>query len=260
MGQYRYQVRGVLELLSSMTQPYDPDGLDMFFSAESKKHKAQTNEQVLRLFDERPAYGLPDMRERFASIMEQYQTRFGKRNMFSRIRHPNSTPSKGPRRLSLYVLTDGVWQPGCTLVTEIKTLVSVLREHKLSNKHVGIQFICFGNNAEGKRRLQFLDSKLGLELYVVRDLILRLSYYCFQGPAYADIVRNLLGMWLILLQPMATSIRCFLEVSTTGLTTIKNSLITTTVLIIHTQSQLLLFSYERITNKRTAEVSGRLRV
>lgn len=121
---------------------------------------------MLRYFDEHPAHGLPDMRERFAAIIEQYQARFGKRNILSKLLHPDSTPTKGPRRLSLYILTDGVWQPGCTLVTEIKTLVSLLQEHKLSNKHIGIQFIRFGNDPRGTRRLQKLDSGLGLELYV----------------------------------------------------------------------------------------------
>ena len=167
MGQYRDQVRRVLELLSALTRPYDPDGLDLFFSTQPRKHKPKTNGELLRLFDERPAHGLPDMRERFASIIEQHSDRFGRKNVLRRIRHPNSTPSKGPRRLNLYVLTDGVWQPGCTLVTEIKTLVSRLQEHKLSNKHVGIQFIRFGNDAEGKKRLRLLDSGLKLELYVL---------------------------------------------------------------------------------------------
>lgn len=166
MVQHRDQVRRVLELLSYMTQSYDPDGLDLCFSTESGKHKPKDNEQMLRYFDERPAHGLPDMRERFASIIEQYQARFGKRNILSKLLHFDSTPTIGPRRLTLYVLTDGVWQPGCTLVTEIKRLVSLLQEHRLPNKHIGIQFIRFGNNAEGKRRLQKLDSGLGLELYV----------------------------------------------------------------------------------------------
>lgn len=166
MGHYRDQVRRVLELLSALTRPYDPDGLDLYFSTESGKYNTKTNEQVLRYFDARPAHGLPDMRERFAQILEQYQAQFGKRNTLSKLWHPNSTPSKGPRRLSLYVLTDGVWQPGCTLTTEIKRLVSLLQEHRLPNKHIGIQFIRFGNNEESKRRLQKLDSELRLELYV----------------------------------------------------------------------------------------------
>lgn len=166
MGPHRDQVRQVLELLPSLTERYDPNGLDLFFSTESKRYRPGTNQQMLRYFNERPAHGLPDMRERFASIIESFQTQFGRRNTFTKLLHPTSTPSRGPCRLSLYVLTDGVWQPGCTLITEIRTLVSLLQEHKLTNKHVGIQFIRFGNDAEGKRRLQKLDSELGLGLYV----------------------------------------------------------------------------------------------
>ena len=168
MGPYREQVRNVLELLSAMTQNYDPDGLDLYFSTECLRHRPKTNEQMLRLFDERSSHGIPNMSERFSQIIEEYKGRFGKSNTFrlSKYLHPRSTPSKGPRRLSLYVLTDGVWQPGCTLITEIRSLVALLEEHKLPNRHIGIQFIRFGDDKEGQARLEKLDSGLGLELCV----------------------------------------------------------------------------------------------
>ena len=166
MAPHRTKVEGVVELLSSLTAPYDPDGLDLYFSTEAAKQSPKTPEEFLKLLRDRPASGLPDFRQRFATIIEKYQSRFGKRNTLSKLRHPNSTPSKGPRPLSLYVLTDGIWDPKCTLVTEIKKLVALLLDHKLPNKYVGIQFIRFGKDAEGAQRLKHLDDELGLELYV----------------------------------------------------------------------------------------------
>ena len=169
MGNYRKEVRDVLELLSAMVQGFDPDGLDIYFSTSSEKLKARTNQQALKFFDDHAPYGFPDFRERFSTIIERFQSQLGKRNMFSLMRHPNSTPKIGPRRLSLYVLTDGIWQPKTTLVREIKTLVARLLESKLPDKYIGIQFIRFGHDEGGKRRLQTLDAglnKLGLELYV----------------------------------------------------------------------------------------------
>lgn len=166
MSPHWEKVRKVLELLWALTELYDPDGLDLYLSTENKKHKPKTNRRMLRLFDDCSTQGCPDMRQRFASIIESYQSRLGKKNTFSKIWHPNSTPDIGPRALTLYVLTDGVWQPNCTLETEIKNLVTSLRQHGMPNKHIGIQFIRFGDNEEGTRRLQHLDSGLGLELYV----------------------------------------------------------------------------------------------
>ncbi len=101
-------------------------GEDLFFFIEFGKHKPRDNDQMLRYFDKRLAHGLPDMRERFASIIETYQSQFGRRNTFNKYWHPTSTPSRGSRRLSFYVLIDGVWQSDCTLITEIRTLVSLL--------------------------------------------------------------------------------------------------------------------------------------
>lgn len=161
MGPYRERVRSTLELLSALTERYDPDHLDLYFSTESIKHRPKTNQQMLSLFDQRRACGMPDMRERFASIIQKYQEKLGRKHHFSRLLHK---PSHGPRRLSLYVLTDGVWQPYCTLVREIKNLVALMAQHNMPNKHIGIQFIRFGDDPEGKQRLKELDSELGLDM------------------------------------------------------------------------------------------------
>ncbi|KAL8894183.1 MAG: hypothetical protein Q9192_004544, partial [Flavoplaca navasiana] len=167
MGPHRKKVEEVLELLATLTQPYDPDGLDLYFSTESTKLRPNHPEKFLRYLRERPARGRPDFRQRFAKIIEDYQSRFGQRNSWARLRHPSSTPSKGPRPLSLYVLTNGVWDPKCTLITEVKSLVALLQEHRYPNKYVGIQFIRFGNDPEGKKRLKTLDARLNLPLDVI---------------------------------------------------------------------------------------------
>ncbi|KAL8908992.1 MAG: hypothetical protein Q9171_005222 [Xanthocarpia ochracea] len=167
MQPLRPQVEEVVELLSTLTQPYDPDGLDLYLTTESSKLRPKTPEKFLQYLRARPANGFPDFRQRFAKIIENYQSKFGKSNYRKKLMHPNSTPSRNPRPLSLYVLTDGVWDPKCTLITEIQNLVALLQENKLPNKYVGIQFIRFGNDREGKKRLKKLDAKLGLQLDVI---------------------------------------------------------------------------------------------
>lgn len=127
MAQYRQEVRRVLELLSALVQPYDPDGLDLYFSTSNTRLRPKSNKEMLDCFDQRPFYGIPDFRDRFSTIIQRFQDQLGKKNLFSKVRHPKSTPSKGPRRLSLYVLTDGVWQPKGELVEEMRTLVDQLK-------------------------------------------------------------------------------------------------------------------------------------
>ncbi|KAL8894790.1 MAG: hypothetical protein Q9192_004050, partial [Flavoplaca navasiana] len=167
MQPHRKEVEEVVELLSALTQPYDPDGLDLYFSTEPTKLRPNTPEKLLKYLRERPARGRPDFGQRFAKIIEDYQSRFGKSNTWARLRHPNSTPSKGPRPLSLYVLTNGVWDPKCTLIKEVKNLVALLQEYRCPNKYVGIQFIRFGDDREAKKRLKTLDASLGLPLDVI---------------------------------------------------------------------------------------------
>ncbi|KAL8865807.1 MAG: hypothetical protein Q9174_006683 [Haloplaca sp. 1 TL-2023] len=168
MAQHRKQVGDVLELLATLIQPYDPDGLDLYFSTESAPLKPKTPRNCLQYLTERRAKGRPDFRQRFAAIVEKYQSRFGKRNMsLNKLMHFKSTPSHGPRPLSLYVLTDGIWDPKCDLITEVRSLVASLLKHEYANKYVGIQFIRFGDDPEGKKRLKTLDAKLGLDLDVV---------------------------------------------------------------------------------------------
>ena len=151
-----------------MLGPTDPDGLDMYFTTYPKKLKPRNSNAMLAEFDKRKATGHCDMRQRFANILEDYQKKFGKWNILSKLLHPNATPSKGPRKFTLYVLTDGVWQQNITLVEEMKTLVKHMTNHNIPNKHIGIQFIRFGDHPTGMKRLKKLDSKrrLGVDLYV----------------------------------------------------------------------------------------------
>ena len=164
MAPYREDVRKVLDLLAYMLLESDPDGLDLYFTDDGKKLKYKNHPSILKEFDEHPSTGTPDMRERFAAITETYQEKFGKTNRLARLLRKKNIPSKGPRRLSLYVLTDAVWQPKMTLTMEIDTLVNLLLDHHLTNKQIGIQFIRFGHDKKGIKRLDKLDADMKLKL------------------------------------------------------------------------------------------------
>lgn len=62
-----------------------------------------------------------------------------------------------PRPLSIYILTDGVWQPEGEPDQLIKDVASVLASNQVPQTHVGIQFIRFGEDEACRARLERLD-------------------------------------------------------------------------------------------------------
>ena len=71
-------------------------------------------------------------------------------------------PPKLPNPLSIYVLTDGVWEsPGAPgggyLEDTLKDLIEGLRAAGCRRDQIGIQFIRFGSHEYGVQRLEALD-------------------------------------------------------------------------------------------------------
>ena len=157
-------MRNVLELLATMVKSPELGGLDLYFTAPYKKLKRQSVNAVLSQFDSTDDRDMPNMRSCLAKILNEYQEKLGKLRIVGKIKHPKSTPLMGCRKLSLYVLTDGIWQPNVDLVLEIQTLVEHLVDRKLTDKQVGIQFIRFGKHPQAIKKLKKLDSEMGLKL------------------------------------------------------------------------------------------------
>ena len=83
--------------------------------------------------------------------------------------------------ISIYVLTDGVWetQQGTKSAKDyhleqvadaIGRAVKVLDEHAILDKRIGIQFVRFGDDKIGKKRLRYLDAKLKRKKGLSRDI------------------------------------------------------------------------------------------
>ena len=157
-------MRNVLKVLAIVIRPADPDGPDLYFTGPYRKHKRQNVQAMLSAFDSTPLHKSPDMRGCLAQILEAYQGRFGKVNWFEKMRNPKQTPTKQPRKLNLYILTDGIWQPNTDLVQEIRTQVAHLLDRRLTDKQIGIQFIRFGNAPQSIQKMRKLDSELNLDL------------------------------------------------------------------------------------------------
>ena len=214
MKRYREDVRKVFDLLTYMLLESDPDGLDIYYTSDREKLKGKTHHSIMKAFDEHPFEGTPDMRERFAGILARYQEKLSKKHGRIKRFFLKDTPSQGPRRLNLYVLTDAVWQPKTDLAIGIETLVLQLLKHGMINKQIGIQFIRFGNDREGIERLNRLDADMKLKLYV-------LPCVPNLGPIYKGQCETLTSLVtsLIIHLRMAMSGKCYMAQSTIGLTT-----------------------------------------
>jgi hypothetical protein len=176
MAQYWPDVLRVLDVLAYTVKRSDPDGVEIYFAIN---HSHVTEKHTTNLVEiarqNRPdASGSPvlsDMGARLDSILEEYRTKLDvyqnqvqspkRSRFFSRRR---AFPGE-LRKMSLYILTDGAWQPKSNAEDPIRTLVTKLEKFEKSRNQVGIQFIQFGNDEAGGKLLTHLDNGLHLDRF-----------------------------------------------------------------------------------------------
>ena len=115
------------------------------YNAEFMSHMKQTLETVLRLY--------------FNPEPEQEKSRWTRRKASRTELKP----------VTVYIFTDGDWQPGSAPDSVIHRLVSNMASFSNMKSHnfVGIQFIQFGNSSTGTEELTRLDSKLNFAQDIV---------------------------------------------------------------------------------------------
>lgn len=86
------------------------------------------------------------------------------------MRRMRSLIGKKRKPTCIYILTDGVWDSSeaaknglCKADRPIRQLIEELKKRNLERHLVTLQFIRFGNDATGIKRLTSLDNKLGKE-------------------------------------------------------------------------------------------------
>ena len=165
MKSHRGEVRDLFALLGYMVKSKDPDGIELHFTTSSeRKDKAKNTGQLLRTLDTVSYFGKSNIRLQLGEILQDYHTKLRDQNP------PRSLLNivrsrRRPRRQTVYIFTDGVWQPECDPSEMIEKLVKNLEQNSMEREQFGIQFIRFGNHREGKVRLDKLDSGLGLSMY-----------------------------------------------------------------------------------------------
>lgn len=182
--QKQHDVSTYVEVLSYMVKNKDPNGVDLYyFNSTEEFTKCRRSTVLAKSVAAKTFDGLTTPETKLKGLLVKYCTKLKeytiKRNAYDS-RGPNSVrtrlslgrPPTLPRALSVYVLTDGVWESpnregGDYLIDTIRKLVEQLKEAECERGQVGVQFIRFGNHLYGKKRLEALDllsKNLGLGL------------------------------------------------------------------------------------------------
>ena len=184
MRPYRKEVFDLFGLLGYMVKGTDPDGIELRFTmSRDRGARARDTGPLLRTLDTAPFSGESNIRTQLGEILQDYHAKLRDQKqtrwLFGKVLSPRPI-----RRQNIYILTDGVWQPGCDPTDLIRKLVNGLEKYSMEREQFGIQFIRFGDNAEGISRLNQLDSGLGLSMYApcslsIRDVVLTaVQGYC----------------------------------------------------------------------------------
>jgi hypothetical protein len=172
MQQHWDNVVSLVDILAYIVKRTDEDGVDLHFTIRKnlRRDEKKTTDLIDFVEDNRPdppetgAERLSNIDYCLRSILNEYQDKLEKdRQRIARRSAKNSWFSSAPkpvRKLNLYVLTDGLWQPEANGIEPLRALVSTLDRLEKPADQVGIQFIQFGNEEEGAKSLAYLDSDL----------------------------------------------------------------------------------------------------
>lgn len=166
-------VKTLSRLLCWLAKNKDEDGVDLFYFHEPalglrncKKSREVFENISQRTFEGNttPTVRVQKVLNEYKANLEAYRRRLSQphRSMVRRLNPFSSSEPEPPKPLSVYVLTDGVWEDDQTLGhlyvdDTIASLVKELVACGLPKNHVGVQFISFGNHRFGLQRLEALD-------------------------------------------------------------------------------------------------------
>jgi hypothetical protein len=153
----------------------DPNGVDVYLAIDPdhkhRKRSKRTRELVEFVKENCPTPTSPgnkrfsNISSRLDSILQDYRTRW--EEDVTRRQRSFFPASKATPKLSLYIFTDGSWCPQPGFDNPIRSIVRKLDELDKSDDQIGVQFIRFGDDEDGKQVLEYLDSGLRL----TRDIV-----------------------------------------------------------------------------------------
>jgi hypothetical protein len=144
--------------LAYLVKRMDPDGIEIRFTnaRRSTKGRSKDRDALLALLRSVVPKGQSDIALSLGTrILRAYEPKpYKNTNKFS------SLLRKGKWGVNIYVLTDGVWEEGDSWLDGLVEPIKYLLGKGMALNEMGIQFIQFGNDEEGTKRLKMLDEEL----------------------------------------------------------------------------------------------------
>ncbi|KAK5064908.1 hypothetical protein LTR84_000742 [Exophiala bonariae] len=181
MKDYWPEVAKVFKALSYLTKTVDDDRIiEAHFTVSAATHKSSKSSILLSKVQERGLQLAATSNPETAcdKILREWKNKVT-RNKFRNLVGLSKPSMPG---VTLYILTDGVWEDQSDLSSFIRDVVRFMDEYDMPRKHIGIQFIRFGNSTRGAERLRVLDSGLGLRRDIVDTI-----------PSTGNVFKILLG-------------------------------------------------------------------
>ena len=133
----------------------DSNGLEMYFTVSDRKETFKDTSPAVSILKNIRLSTSSNINIRLGKILEEYQAKLERQKE----RRNALFPPKPVKPLSLYVFTDAAW-PNCDAVAPVEAMIEKQKQLGLKKEQVGIQFIRFGNDPTGIKRLEYLDSGL----------------------------------------------------------------------------------------------------
>ncbi|KAK7987293.1 hypothetical protein PG988_002281 [Apiospora saccharicola] len=159
MAQHKAHLYLTIKALLAFACQIDPDRGEIVFTSDLTKLIRD------RLFRGGPEYLARKVLDRFdngtsGSILTNMDSKLG--DILLQL-----VPVIGMKKTSVYVMTDAVWQPssepGGGVESTLRNLIGRLTQNRKDRDFVTLQFIRFGDDPEGLKRLKYLDDKLANE-------------------------------------------------------------------------------------------------
>ncbi|KAK7994270.1 hypothetical protein PG991_015858 [Apiospora marii] len=159
MAQHKAHLYLTIKALLAFACQIDPDRVEIVFTSD------QTNVIRDKLFRGGPEYLARKVLDHFdngtsGNIPTNMESKLS--DILLRL-----VPVVGVKKTSVYVMTDAVWEPssepGGGVETTLRNLIGRLKHNRKDRHFVTLQFIRFGDDPDGLKRLKYLDDELATE-------------------------------------------------------------------------------------------------
>jgi hypothetical protein len=151
------RVKSAFEAVSYILKPMAPDGIELYFTISYDTYRRHNTSELVDFLEKKPLSGDTDIAYRLGLQLADYKVKLSAAPIGG---GKKGKKERGPRGLSVYVLTDGNWKAGSDPTAKIKEFATYLVESDRNQGHgaaaaqVAIQFITFGRDEAALKRIE----------------------------------------------------------------------------------------------------------